>query len=69
MNQDLQLFQIKRKQKKKQVDKFTPQDLGVDPTPKIQVISVEDPPVRKSGSKVSTTEDLVKALKKDGLIA
>jgi len=56
------------KAKKKPVDKKTAADLGVDITPRIQVLSVEEPPVRSAGVKVETVDDLIAHLKKGGLI-
>jgi len=54
------------KAKKKPMVKKTPEELGVDLTPRQEVLSVEEPPVRKAGQKVETVEDLVKKLKDAG---
>merc|ERR1711909_123461 len=54
------------KAKKKKVAKMTPADLGVDMEPRIQVISVEDPPVREAGQTVEDVEELVGKLKEKG---
>jgi len=54
------------KAKKKPMDKKTPQDLGVDISARIQVLSVEDPPVREAGQKVNDVDDLIAKLKKAG---
>ena len=54
------------KAKKKKIDKMTPQDLGVDTTAKIEVLSVEDPPVREAGAKVADVDELVGKLKDKG---
>lgn len=43
-------------------------DLGVDISPHLEILSVEDPPVRKAGQKVETVEDLVKKLKDIGVV-
>jgi len=48
--------------------KKTAADLGVDLTPRHEVLSVEDPPVREAGIKVETVEDLVGKLKQSGVI-
>ncbi|XP_055338574.1 electron transfer flavoprotein subunit beta-like [Paramacrobiotus metropolitanus] len=56
------------KAKKKPIDKKTPADLGVDVAPRQEIVSVEEPPVRKAGSKVESVEDLVKKLKEAGRI-
>eukprot|EP00092_Neocalanus_flemingeri_P026052 GFUD01028237.1.p1 GENE.GFUD01028237.1~~GFUD01028237.1.p1 ORF type:complete len:287 (+),score=95.12 GFUD01028237.1:92-862(+) len=54
------------KAKKKKVDKMTPADLGVDMAPRIQIVSVEDPPVREAGQTVADVDDLVAKLKEKG---
>ncbi|KAK2153594.1 hypothetical protein LSH36_291g00073 [Paralvinella palmiformis] len=56
------------KAKKKPMAKKTAADLGVDLTPRHEVLSVEDPPVREAGIKVETVEDLVGKLKQSGVI-
>lgn len=48
--------------------KKTPQDLGVDTTPRIEVLSVEDPPVRQAGSILPDVDALVAKLKEGGHI-
>eukprot|EP00092_Neocalanus_flemingeri_P030136 GFUD01032714.1.p1 GENE.GFUD01032714.1~~GFUD01032714.1.p1 ORF type:complete len:257 (+),score=94.68 GFUD01032714.1:143-913(+) len=54
------------KAKKKKVVKMTPADLGVDMAPRIQIVSVEDPPVREAGQTVADVDDLVAKLKEKG---
>lgn len=56
------------KAKKKPLEKKTPAELGVDLKPRMQVISVEDPPVRQAGAIVADVDDLVARLKKMGRI-
>jgi len=56
------------KSKKKPLAKLTPGDLGVDVTPRLTVLSVEDPPTREAGSKVSDVGELVTKLKDMGVI-
>lgn len=56
------------KAKKKPLMKKTVADLGVDISPHLEILSVEDPPVRKAGQKVETVEDLVKKLKDIGVV-
>jgi len=48
--------------------KVTAKDLGVDTTPRIEVISVEDPPVRQAGATVADVDALVAKLKEGGHI-
>ena len=57
---------VLQKAKKKKIDKKTPGDLGVDIAPRIETLSVEDPPVREVGIKVETVDDLVTKLKENG---
>nr|XP_014343700.1 PREDICTED: electron transfer flavoprotein subunit beta [Latimeria chalumnae] len=56
------------KAKKKKIDVVKPDELGVDVSPRIQVLSVDDPPQRSSGVKVESVADLVSKLKEDGRI-
>eukprot|EP00912_Choanoflagellata_sp_UC4_P002005 UC4_evm2s1289 len=53
------------KAKKKQVDDLTPADLGVDISPRIVTLKVEDPPVREAGSMVENVDDLLDKLKNE----
>eukprot|EP00096_Caligus_rogercresseyi_P002009 TRINITY_DN1360_c1_g1_i2.p1 TRINITY_DN1360_c1_g1~~TRINITY_DN1360_c1_g1_i2.p1 ORF type:complete len:252 (+),score=88.62 TRINITY_DN1360_c1_g1_i2:78-833(+) len=55
------------KAKKKKIAKMKPADLNVDITPRIEVIKVEDPPVREPGIIVEDVETLVSKLKDKGL--
>ncbi len=48
--------------------KLTPSDLKVDITSGLQVLSVEDPPVRQAGSKVENVDALIKKLKEEGIV-
>lgn len=54
------------KAKKKPITKVTPKDLGVDTTARIQIVSVEDPPVRQAGSILPDVDTLVAKLKEGG---
>ena len=54
------------KAKKKKIEKMKPADLGVDVAPRIEIISVEDPPVREAGAKVADVDELVAKLKEKG---
>ncbi|XP_038066288.1 electron transfer flavoprotein subunit beta-like [Patiria miniata] len=56
------------KAKKKPIAKKTAADLGVDLAPRIEILSVNDPPVREAGQKVESVEDLVTKLKDAGVI-
>jgi len=56
------------KAKKKPMEKKTAKDLGVDLAPRIQIVSVEDPPVREAGQKVDDVDQLISKLKGLGRI-
>ena len=51
------------KAKKKPLEILTAADLGVDTTPRVQQIKVEEPPKRKAGIKVASVAELVRNLK------
>ena len=51
------------KAKKKPLDVKKPADLGVDITPRLQVLTTVEPPIRKSGAKVASVAELVEKLK------
>jgi len=59
---------VTKKAKKKPLAKKSAEELGVDLTPRHEVLSVEDPPTRTAGQKVETVEELVKKLKDMGLV-
>jgi electron transfer flavoprotein alpha/beta subunit len=42
------------KAKKKPLEKITPQDLGIDLTPRLEVLQFQEPPKRVGGGKVSS---------------
>ena len=51
------------KAKKKQMDVFKPEDLGVDVSPRISTLKVSEPPKRSAGIKVPDVATLVDKLK------
>ena len=53
------------KAKKKPIDQKTPQDYGVDTTPRIKVLKVIEPPKRQAGVKVESIAELVDKLKNE----
>lgn len=57
-----------QKAKKKPITKLTPKDLGVDISPRIKIVSVEDPPVRQPGVVLPDVDALVAKLKEGGHI-
>jgi electron transfer flavoprotein beta subunit len=53
------------KAKKKPIDEKAPADLGVDVSPRLEVLKTVDPPGRKSGVKVGSVAELVAKLKNE----
>ena len=56
------------KAKKKPLEILTAVDLGVDITPRVQQIKVEEPPKRKAGIKVASVAELVSKLKNEAKV-
>jgi electron transfer flavoprotein beta subunit len=56
------------KAKKKPIDEKTPDALGVDIKPRLEVVKTSEPPGRKSGVKVGSVAELVGKLKDVGAI-
>ena len=56
------------KSKKKPLEILTAADLGIDTTPRVQQIKVEEPPKRKSGIKVASVAELVSKLKNEAKV-
>jgi electron transfer flavoprotein beta subunit len=53
------------KAKKKKIEKVTPEDLGVDVTPQIEVLNVREPEKRKGGVTLESVDELVDKLKNE----
>ena len=51
------------KAKKKPIETVKPEDLGVDPAPRLQYLKFEEPPRRQAGVKVASAAELVDRLK------
>ena len=56
------------KAKKKQLDIFKPEDLGVDIKPRIKTLKVSEPPKRSAGIKVADVAALVDKLKNEAKV-
>ena len=56
------------KAKKKPIEQISASDLGVDTTPRVQLIKVEEPPKRKAGIKVASVAELVQKLKNEAKV-
>jgi electron transfer flavoprotein beta subunit len=57
------------KAKRKQLDRVTPDELGVDVAPRLKTLKVAEPPKRAAGVKVADVAELVARLKSAGVIA
>lgn len=53
------------KAKKKPIDEKTPEDFGVDITPRLTVVTTTEPPTREAGIKVASVTELVDKLKNE----
>ncbi|MDC3166679.1 electron transfer flavoprotein subunit beta/FixA family protein [Candidatus Pelagibacter sp.] len=56
------------KAKKKPIEEINVSDLGIDITPRIQQLKVEEPPKRKAGIKVANVAELVQKLKNEAKV-
>lgn len=56
------------KAKKKQMDTVTPEDLGVDVSPRVKLLRAEPPAERKAGIKVADVAELVNKLKNEAKV-
>ncbi|GAB4293537.1 MAG: electron transfer flavoprotein subunit beta/FixA family protein [Roseovarius sp.] len=56
------------KAKKKPLEEKTAADLGVDVSPRLEVIRTEEPPARKAGQIVGSVDELVAKLKEAGVV-
>ena len=56
------------KAKRKPIDQLTPQELGVDVTPRLLYSRFEEPPKRKAGVRLDSVQELVERLVAEGVI-
>jgi len=56
------------KAKKKPIDQIAPADLGVDPTPRLQILQVEEPAGRQAGEMVEDVATLVEKLRSEAKV-
>ncbi len=56
------------KAKKKPLDTMTPEDLGVDVTPRVKILKVSEPPKREAGVRVEDVATLVDKLKNEAKV-
>jgi electron transfer flavoprotein beta subunit len=56
------------KARKKPIETIKPADLGVDVTPRLTVLKVEEPPKRQAGVKVGSVQELVEKLRNEAKV-
>lgn len=56
------------KAKKKPLETLTPEDLGVDITPRVTTLKVTPPPARQAGVKVASVDELIDKLKNEARV-
>ncbi|WP_028466042.1 electron transfer flavoprotein subunit beta/FixA family protein [Nisaea denitrificans] len=56
------------KAKKKPIDQYSPDDLGVDPAPRLETLKVEEPAKREAGVKVADVAELVSKLRTEAKV-
>jgi electron transfer flavoprotein beta subunit len=56
------------KARKKTIDMLKPADLGVDPAPRLTILTVSEPPVRKAGIKVPDVATLLDKLRNEAKV-
>ena len=56
------------KAKKKPIEEINVSDLGIDITPRVEQLKVEEPPKRKAGIKVANVAELVQKLKNEAKV-
>ena len=56
------------KARKKPIETVKPADLGVDVTPRLTVLKVEEPPKRQAGKKVGSVQELVDKLRNEAKV-
>ncbi len=56
------------KAKRKPIGQFSPEDLGVDPAPRLEVLGVAEPAGRAAGVKVESVAELVDKLRNDAKV-
>jgi electron transfer flavoprotein beta subunit len=56
------------KARKKPIETMKPADLGVDVTPRLSVLKVEEPPKREAGRKVGSVQELVEKLRNEAKV-
>ena len=56
------------KARRKPIETLTPEDLGVDVTPRVEFVEVNEPPSRQAGIRVSSAAELIEKLKNEAKV-
>lgn len=56
------------KARRKPIETLTPDELGVDVTPRVEVVEVNEPPNRQAGIKVSSASELIEKLRDEAKV-
>ncbi|ORZ41353.1 electron transfer flavo protein subunit beta, mitochondrial [Catenaria anguillulae PL171] len=56
------------KAKKKPLAKLSPADLGIDISPRLEILKVEEPPKRQGGGRVASVDELIDKLKNEAKV-
>lgn len=56
------------KARRKPIETLTPDDLGVDVTPRVEFVEVNEPPSRQAGIRVSSAAELIEKLKNEAKV-
>jgi electron transfer flavoprotein beta subunit len=56
------------KARKKPIETIKPADLGIDPSPRLTLVKVSEPPKRQAGVKVGSVAELVAKLKQEAKV-
>ncbi len=56
------------KARRKEIEVLTPDDLGIDVTPRVTVLEVTEPPARNAGVRVQSAEELIDKLKNEAKV-
>ncbi len=56
------------KARRKPIETLTPDELGVDVTPRVEVVEVSEPPNRQAGIKVSSAAELIEKLRDEAKV-
>ena len=67
-NKELRPFTLNAATAASQIDSDVHADLGVDVSPRLEQIKVEEPPKRKAGIKVANVAELVQKLKNEAKV-